>query len=278
VEAIGFLLRDLVAERTGIHVDDQSLDIFMDKLSPLVLERGFSPLDSYYLLKYDEAAAEEWRRVVDAISTRETFFWREFEQIRSLTDHIIPRFFATAKIGERFRIWSAACASGEEPITLAMAIVEAGFGDYPIDIVASDASSAAIATARRGIYRERSFRSLAPELRLRYFSQVEGGAWRVNRDIHDRVCWTNANLLIEEEIAPLAASHVIFCRNVFIYFQPGNIKRVVETFARHMKPPACLFVGAPESLVRLTTQFELREIGNAFAYLRSEGGEKTWIA
>jgi chemotaxis protein methyltransferase CheR len=100
----------------------------------------------------------------------------------------------------------------------------------------------------------------------------------VNREIHDRVCWTNANLLREEEIAPLAVSHVIFCRNVFIYFQPGNIRKVVQTFARYMLPPAYLFVGAPESLVRLTTQFELQEIGNAFAYLRSDRGEKAWIA
>ena len=276
MEAITLLLRDLVAERTGIYVDEHSLDIFMDKLSPLLLERGFSPLDYYYLLKYDASAAEEWPRVVDAISTRETFFWREFEQIRSLTDHIIPQFFAKPT-GNRFRIWSAACASGEEPLTIAMAIVEAGFGDYPIDILASDASSAAIATAKRGIYRERSFRILDPNLRQHYFNKAEGG-WSVNREIHARVRWTTANLLNEEEIAALAASHVIFCRNVFIYFQPANVKKVIQTFARQMLPPAWLFVGAPESLLRLTSQFELREVGNAFAYCRVDGGEQAWIA
>ncbi len=276
MEPITLLLRDLVAERTGIYVDEYSLDIFMDKLSPLVLERGFSPLDYYYLLKYDASAAEEWARVVDAISTRETFFWREFEQIRSLTDHILPRFFAQPA-GRRFRVWSAACASGEEPLTIAKAIVEAGFGNYPIEILASDASPAAIATARRGIYRERSFRNLDPNLRQRYFHPLEGG-WGVNRDLHERVRWTTANLLNDEEIAPLAESHVIFCRNVFIYFQPANIRKVIQTFARQMIPPAWLFVGAPESLVRLSSQFELREIGNAFAYSRIDGGEKAWIA
>src|SRR5262249_17557092 len=134
------------------------------------------------------------------------------------------------------------------------------------------------ANARRGIYRERSFRNLDPNLRQRYFYKAEDGNWRVNREIHERVRWTTANLLNEEEIAPLAASHAIFCRNVFIYFQPANVKKVIQTFAGQMIAPAWLFVGAPESLVRMTSQFELREIGNAFAYHREDGGEKAWIA
>ena len=277
MEAITVLLRDLVAERTGIFVDDQSLDIFMDKLSPLVLERSFgSILDYYYLLKYDTSAADEWPRVIDAISTRETFFWREFAQIRSLVEQILPQFFRHSPT-KRFRIWSAACASGEEPLTIAMAISEAGLDHFPIDILASDASPAAIASARRGIYRERSFRNLDPRLRDKYFTRVENG-WKAITELHQRVCWTRANLLKEEDIVSLAVSNVIFCRNVFIYFQPEVIKRVIETFARFMLPPAYLFVGAPESLLRLTTRFELREFGDAFGYARLSGGEQAWIA
>ncbi len=182
VEAIASLLRDLVAERTGIFVDDNSVDIFMDKLSPLMLERGLvSPLDYYYLLKYDNSAAEEWRRITDTISTRETYFWREFEQIRTLVEHIIPRYFSRPQM-PRPRIWSAACASGEEPLTIAMAIREAGLYSNPIEILASDASPTAVATAQRGVYRERSFRNLEPQLRNRYFTKVENG-WKANREI-----------------------------------------------------------------------------------------------
>ena len=95
MEAVALLLRDLVAERTGITIADHNLDIFMEKLSPLMLEHGFnSPLDYYYLLKYDQQAESEWLRVIDAITVRETFFWREFEQIRTLVEHILPCHFS----------------------------------------------------------------------------------------------------------------------------------------------------------------------------------------
>lgn len=276
MEAVALLLRDLVAERTGIHVDDYGVDIFMEKLAPLMLERGFvSPLDYYYLLKYDPNSAQEWPRVVDAVSVRETFFWREFDQIRSLVEHILPQHFAEPD-APRFRIWSAACASGEEPLTIAMAIRESGLWQRPIDIFASDASPTAIATAQRGVYRERSFRNLEPSLHSRYFSRVERG-WKVDPEIHNRVRWSSANLLNETEIAPLAVANVIFCRNVFIYFKAETIRKIVDTFARHIGSPGYLFVGAPESLLKLTTQFRLTEVRNAFAYVKSRG-EKAWIA
>src|SRR5262245_25105777 len=120
------LLRDLVQERTGMLYDNEKTCLLLEKLSPLVIERGFqSFLDYYYLLKYDERADDEWRLVIDAISVQETFFWREMDQIRALVEHLIPRWMAETK-GKPLRIWSAACATGEEPLTIAMAISEAG--------------------------------------------------------------------------------------------------------------------------------------------------------
>lgn len=277
MESVALLLRDLVAQRTGIYVDDQHLDIFMEKLSSVILERGLSsPLDYYYLLKYDAGAELEWRRVIDAVSVRETFFWREFEAVRTLVGHVLPEYFSSNP-SRPFRIWSAACASGEEPLTIAMAIREAGLWDRPIEILASDASPGAISAARAGIYRERSFRNLEPYLWKRYFTKKDSG-WKIDPEIHGRINWFNANLLHEHEIGPLADSNVIFCRNVFIYFKAETISSILRTFARHMAPPALLFLGAAESLLRLTTQFELKEMGNAFVYARVTTEEKSWIA
>src|SRR5690242_8059258 len=105
------LLRDLIQERTGICFSDDNMDLITDKLASLVLERGAgSLLDFYYRLKYDNDEAE-WSSLVDAITVRETFFWREFDQIRSLVDVLMPRLAETS--GKPVRIWSAACASGE---------------------------------------------------------------------------------------------------------------------------------------------------------------------
>ncbi|MFL6254503.1 MAG: CheR family methyltransferase [Pyrinomonadaceae bacterium] len=267
------LLRALIHERTGVFFDNGKAELLTDKLSPLVIERGFSSfLDYYYLLKYDEAAQDEWRNVLNALSVPETYFWREIDQVRALVDLILPQWFE-AHGSRPLKIWSAACATGEEPLTIAMALEEAGWFDRAtIEIYASDASSAAVEKARRGVYRERSFRNLSPALRAKYFTR-EGAAslWRVREDVHARVTWAVANLIDEREVAPLASSHVIFCRNVFIYFSESSIGKTVHSFARYIQPPGYLFVGTSESLLRLTTDFILEEINNAFVYVRQPG-------
>src|SRR4051812_43510527 len=197
------LLADVIQERLGLLYEPQRFDLFADRLAPLVLERGFdSFLDYYYLLKYDADAAEEWRRVMDALSVAETYFWREIDQLRAVVDQLVPALAAT---GRTVRIWTVPCASGEEPLTLAMLLEEAGWFDRAaIEIHASDASPAALARARAGRYRERAFRSLPPPLRDKYF-QRDGDGWTVSPALLRRVTsWSVVNLMCEGEVAPRA--------------------------------------------------------------------------
>src|SRR4051812_38836385 len=178
------LLRDLIHEHTGLFYENGKSDLLIDKLSPLVIERGFNSfLDYYYLLKYDAESEREWARVMNALSVQETYFWREMDQVRALVDVIVPQYFSD-NAAQPLRIWSAACATGEEPLSIAMALNEGGWLDRaPIEIYASDASDAAIEKARHGVYRERSFRSLPPKLREKYFSEVKDGA-RITPALH----------------------------------------------------------------------------------------------
>lgn len=268
------LIQSLINERIGMWFDNGKSDLLIDKLAPLVIERGFgSYLDYYYLLKYDDSARAEWQNVVNALSVQETYFWREFDQVRALVQTLLPQWQARSG-SSTLRIWSAACATGEEPLTIAMALNESGwFQKASIEIVASDASTRAIDRASKGIYRERAFRNLPPELRARYFKR-EGADWRVNRDIHSRIKWEVANLVNENQIAPLADADFIFCRNVFIYFSENAISRVVRSFSRYIRPPGYLFVGAAESLLRLTTEFTLTEVDDAFVYAKDASPEK----
>jgi len=264
------LIQSLISERTGMSFDNGRRDLLIDKLSSLVIDRGFSSfLDYYYLLKYDASSRSEWLNVMNALSVQETYFWREFDQIRALVQTLVPQWLAK-KAGSTLRIWSAACATGEEPLTIAMALNEAGwFERVPIEILASDASSRAIDRAVNGVYKERAFRNLPLELRERYFEPDASGS-RIRSDIHSRIKWGIANLIDESQIAPLAAADFIFCRNVFIYFSESAIGRVVRSFSRFIRPPGYLFVGAAESLIRLTTDFTLTEIDDAFVYMKRE--------
>ena len=262
------LLRDLIFERTGLFFDDSKIDLLSGKLSSLIVDRGFNSfLDYYYLLKYDADSGEEWNNVINAVSVQETYFWREMDQIHGLAEEIIP-FLLAARPEGTIRIWSAACATGEEPLTIAMRLNEANwFERARIEILASDASSAALLRARAGVYSGRSFRSLPLHLKEKYFTE-DGKNMRISRELHERVCWRNVNLLESNSIESMGSVPVIFCRNVFIYFRPETVRQVVNSFAQIMDVPAFLFVGAAESLLKATDQFELEEVGNAFVYAR----------
>ncbi len=265
------LIRDLVHDRTGLHYDDGRLDVIADRLTPLAAARGFdSLLDYYYLLKYDEQADEEWVRAIDALSVRETYFWREFDQVRALTDAIMPRL---ARLHRRaIRIWSLPCATGEEPLSIAMALTESGwFGRAPIELHAADASGAALARARLGRFGLRSFRQLPAELRERYFDHdASAGEWVARQALHDRVSsWHRINVMQPDDLRGLQGADVIFCRNLFIYFREAGVRQVVTGLAGLMSSPGFLCVGAAESLLRLGTPFELQDIGGAYVYVKS---------
>ncbi|HKQ37535.1 MAG TPA: protein-glutamate O-methyltransferase CheR, partial [Verrucomicrobiae bacterium] len=266
-EGTARLLRDIVHDHTGIFFETARISALLDKLEPLARERNCrSFLDYYYLLKLEGEVTGEWQRVMEALSVQETYFWREMDQVRTLVDVLAPQWFAKRR--DPLRIWSAACATGDEPFTIAMALEEAGWFDRaPIEIMGSDASVNALEKARRGVYRERAFRALSPHLRDKYFQPVPHG-WSISPRLLVRVRFQRANLVVPAEIAHLATAPIIFCRNVFIYFSHDAIRRTVGVLAEHMPADGHLFVGASESLLRITKQFDLHEIGGSFVYKR----------
>lgn len=269
------LLRDLVHERSGLHYDGPRLDSLADRLAPLVAERRFgSFLEYFFLLKYDAEADAEWKRVLDALAVPETYFWREIRQLEAAVDVVVPQL--AARCGSRpLRIWSVPCASGEEPLTIAMLLEERNwFNRANIELHAADASPAAIARALAGHYRERSFRALPPPLRERYF-EPQHETWRVKPSLHRRVhAWHTLNLMDRDAARVVGNAPLIFCRNMFIYFSASAIRQVVETFADVMPEPGYLCVAASESLLRVTNRFDLEEVGGAFMYVKHHHGRQ----
>jgi len=262
------LLRDLIAQRVGVFYGDDKRDLLADKLSDVLAARGLtSYLDYYYLLRYDADAELHWSELMNRLAVPETYFWRQPEQLLALARAVAPRHFERNP-GAPLRIWSAACCTGEEPVSIAIALAEAGLlHNRRVEIVASDGSAAMVERGRLGRYGERSFRSLPPELRARYF-RPEGTAWRVDERLHKMIRWTTANLVDREAVLPLANADVVFCRNVFIYFADDTISGIARSLAEGMPGEGVLFLGAAESLTRLATDFELAEICGAFAYVK----------
>lgn len=263
------LLRDLIASHAGIHYDEARLELMRDRLVPLAIEHGFdSLLDYYYLLKYDTENGADWRRVLDALSVQETYFWREADHFTALVSTIVPRLLARKRT---IRIWSIPCATGEEPLSIAIALTEAGcFDAARIEIHASDASEAALARARARVYGKRSFRQLPDALRDRYFRRhAEKDEWTVVPELFDRITsWSRVNIVDAAETAAFASADVIFCRNLFIYFTPACVREVAQMFARAMPSPGYLCIGAAESLLRAGVGFDLQELGGAYVYVK----------
>lgn len=264
------ILRDLIHEKTGIYFSNDKKDILADKLSARVIELNFNSfIDYYYLLKYDEHAAQEWEMLFNLITVNETYFWREFDQVNYLVNNLIPDYVKRNPHCP-LRIWCGASSSGEEPVSIAIALNEAGLLEkYQIQIFASDASTEIIQKAYKGIYRDRSFRVLPFYLKEKYFVQ-NGESWRIVPEIHKRITWSVVNLMDEDEVAAFASVPFIFLRNVLIYFNDQSIKNLSDMLYKAMPDEAYLFIGVSESLLRIQTKFTLSDAGNAYVYKKNK--------
>ncbi|HEX6273834.1 MAG TPA: protein-glutamate O-methyltransferase CheR [Polyangiaceae bacterium] len=255
----------LVEERTGIHYDDADRELLLSKLTARTLEAGFeSPLDYYYYLRYDDPTRREFDALVESLVVNETYFFREAPQLRALCETVILPLDAR---GVRPRIWCAAAATGEEPLTLAMLLAERGMLDR-VDIVASDISARALSRAKEGTYGPRSFRGHEASLRERWF-QPNGEQSLVRPDLPAAIDWRRVNLVDEGAVAALGKFDVIVCRNVLIYFSDDTVRRVASSLASALRDDGHLLVGASESLLRFGTLLTCEERNGSFFYRKA---------
>lgn len=260
------ILGALVEEKTGLHYGERDRDLFGAKVWQRAQEAGFeSLLEYYYFLRYDPAGARELDTLIEHLVVGETYLFRELDQIRMLVDQIVgPRVAA----GARVRIWSAACATGEEPLTLAMVLAHRRCLDR-VELVGSDISAAALGVARKGRFGRRAVRvdPLPAEAADQVVVEPDGTV-TVRPDLVARVEWRQVNLLDRDQVRALGTFDVILCRNVLIYFRDATIKNVIDTLSAALAPSGALFVGVAESLLRLSTPLVCEEQAGVFFYRR----------
>ncbi|WP_437959854.1 protein-glutamate O-methyltransferase CheR [Sorangium sp. So ce119] len=258
----------LIAEKIGIHYEAGDRELLGDKVSVRAIEAGFdSLLDYYYYLRYDPAGAAEIDALIEALVVSETYFFRELPQLEvAIAELVAPRVAA----GGRPRIWSAACATGEEPLTIAMLLAERGLLDK-VELVASDVSARALARARGGVFGPRSIRSNAPPpaFAARWL-RVAPDRVTVSAELQRAVDWRRINLLDAAEVASLGRFDVIACRNVLIYFHDNTARWVVSNLSGALAAGGVLLVGVSESLLRLGTALSCEERGGVFMYRKTE--------
>lgn len=259
-------LRDIICETCGIYIPDAKKYQLEKKLHDRIEElhlTGFEEYLSFLLAKENS----ELGKLFDAVTTNETYFFREPHQMTVLTDIVVPE--AAAKNNNTVRLWSAACSTGEEPYTIAMMLKER----QPLvkaDILASDISSAVIDKARTGVYGSYSTRNVPPPYLNRYF-RINGSGFELDPAIRSAVRFMTINLIDERSVRSASAPgmDVIFLRNVLIYFDDKTKKLVVSLLYDCLRPGGYLFIGTSESLHMVTRAFKPVVFNKVVVYQRA---------
>jgi chemotaxis protein methyltransferase CheR len=265
------LLRDLINDHAGLHFDDDSIASFDRRLTERLLALELNGFDEYYkYLRFNIRGAAELDEAIELLTTNETYFFRQEYQLRAFRDEVLPRLAEANASRRRLTIWSAGCSTGEEAYTIAMFLHESGlFTGWDVRIIGSDISKKSVAAARRAVYRGGSFRSIADSIRSSYFVPAEEGEQVV--DYIRKMChFGQLNLLDGAKCSIVGRVDAIFCRNVLIYFDMRSRRQVIDNLYERLVPGGYLLLGHSESLLNVTTAFELVHLKGDLVYRKPE--------
>ncbi len=268
-------LRDYIYAQSGIYIADNRKYLLENRLRNRLKQLNLKSFgEYYYYLQYDPQRKQELNRLFEVVTTNETSFYRNPPQLKVFQDNVLSEVVAAQrKKGEKkLRIWSAGCSTGEEPYTVAMQAMEVLGGELPswdVKITANDLSEAVLASARKGVYNEYSLRTTPKEVVTRYFEQ-DSGTFKVKQEAKRLVSFGQINLSDRAQLKRVERSHVVFCRNVIIYFDDEMKKQVIASFYDNLLPGGFLLIGHSESLHNISRAFKPMHYPGAIIYRKEE--------
>lgn len=257
------ILGALIEERIGLSYGVEERSLLQSKVSGRALEAGFdSILDYYYYLRYDDPDGAEFQALAESLVVHETYFFRELDALEvMISEFVVPAI----KAGRKPRIWSAACATGEEPLTVAILLAELGLLER-VELLATDVSQAALGTAQRARRSRRALRQLPRGIDVERWFSIQDEHVSLRSDLQRSIRWQALNLLDDAAVARIGEVDVVLCRNVLIYFREETVGRVVARLCDRLVPGGVLLVGVSESLMRLGTGLHCEEHKGVFIY------------
>jgi chemotaxis protein methyltransferase CheR len=249
-------LRKLLKERSGLVLSADKQYLVESRLLPLARRIGAAHLSELVVKLKTPGAEPLIVDVVEAMTTNESFFFRDKIPFEHFREHMLPSMLKARAAQRRIRIWCAAASTGQEPYSLAMILKEMALqlAGWRIEIIATDLSNEVLEKARAGLYSQFEVqRGLPIQLLMKYFTQA-GETWQIAPEIKAMVQYRPLNLLAD--FAHLGAFDIVFCRNVLIYFDQETKVRVLERIARLAEQDGFLVLGAAETVVGLTEVFK----------------------
>jgi chemotaxis protein methyltransferase CheR len=283
------LLQALVYQECGMHFDERRTHFLQDRLLRRLKECRVDSFYGYYRLLISQEGKGELAKLLENLTVNETSFFRHKVQLDLFQKFVLEELLKQKQAKREYsvRVWSAGCSTGQEAYTLAMLIAD-GLAYYylrtslpvelplpkplvappwRVEVLASDISYSVLRAGQEGSYSESQMASVDYTFRLRYFDKM-GERYAVKKTLKDLVHFDFHNL--KTEYLP-QRNDVIFCRNVMMYFDEAEQKRLVEKFYRCLNPGGYLFVGHAESLLGLTDKFQMIHRNSGTAYQRLEG-------
>lgn len=245
----------LLKDRSGLVITRDKAYLLESRLTPVARKRGLKGLDD--LVASMRTAGEDLlREVTEAMTTNESFFFRDmkpFDQFKAL---VLPALIQSRAQKKSFRIWSAACSSGQEAYSLAMIMKEEGpkLAGWKIEVVGTDISNEMLEKAKAGMYSQFEVqRGLPINMLVKYFKK-NTEMWQIDPAIRAMVQFREYNLL--HDLKPLGQFDVVFCRNVLIYFDQPTKTRVLESISKNMPDDGFLYLGGAETVLGISDRFK----------------------
>ncbi len=248
-------LRKFLKERSGLDLSADKQYLVESRLMPLARKASLSGIEEL-VQKIKNGSSAVASDVVEAMTTNETFFFRDKLPFDHLRDVVLPEMIQARAARKSLRIWCAAASTGQEPYSIAMTIKEmsAQLAGWRIEIIGTDISQQVLEKSKSGIYTQFEVqRGLPIQLLVKYFKQI-GEMWQINPDIRSMIQYRPLNLLLD--FSSLGKFDIIFCRNVLIYFDQDMKTQIFGRLAKCMEPDGFLALGAAETVVGLTDAFK----------------------
>jgi len=251
-------LSDFIKTNYGINLSEKKKALVVGRLQNLLAEKNFINFSQYIDYVMSDKTGDAVRTLISKITTNHTYFMREPEHFNYFKNTVLPYWREQLRGFRDLRIWSAGCSSGEEPYTLAMIIADY-FGSEKImwdtRILATDISTKVLEQAKRGVYSNESLQSLPEAWKYKYFSKINEEKSVISDTIKNEIIFRIFNLM-NPNFPFKRKFHVIFCRNVMIYFDTETKRELVNRFYEHTEKGGYLFIGHSESLNREETKYK----------------------
>ena len=272
------IIAELLKERSGLALNKEKAYLLESRLNPVARKwnfAGFDELAQAIRSKGDEALLVD---VTEAMTTNESFFFRDQKPFDQFNDMVLPHLLEARAAKRSFRIWSAACSSGQEPYTLAMLLQEHAdkLAGWRVEIVATDLSNEILDKAKEGLYSQFEVQRGLPITHLvKYFVQV-GDRWQIEDSLRKMIKFQSFNLL--GDLSKLGKFDVVFCRNVLIYFDTPTKTKVLNGIADLLPADGFLYLGGAETVLGTTDRFEIMQGQRGIYSLATAGAEKAKVA